>query len=76
MILTGGTKLIKPDRRESVIKENSPVKGSHKNKVKSGRGVRVQANFEGFVVVRVNAKTRDETVNHQINILVHVGLSP
>lgn len=37
--------------------------------------MRVEAYFEGFVVVWVDAETRDETVNHQINILIHVGLT-
>ena len=35
----------------------------------------VEADFESFVVVWINAETRDETVNHQIDVLIHVGLA-
>lgn len=37
--------------------------------------MRVEADFESFVVVRVDAKTGNETVYHQIDVLIHVGLA-
>jgi hypothetical protein len=35
----------------------------------------IEAYFKSFVVVGIYAKTRHETVNHQINVLIHIGLS-
>ncbi len=35
----------------------------------------IEADFKSFVVVWIYAETRDETVNHQIDILIHVGLA-
>jgi len=43
--------------------------------MESGWGMRVEADFESFVVVRIDAETRDKTVNHQIDILIHIRLS-
>lgn len=37
--------------------------------------MRVEADFKSFVVVGVDAETRNETVNHQIDVLIHVGLA-
>jgi hypothetical protein len=35
----------------------------------------IEAYFKSFVVVGIYAETRYETVNHQIDVLIHVGLS-
>ena len=43
--------------------------------MESGRGMRIEADFESFVVVRIDAETRDKTVDHQINILIHIRLA-
>ena len=37
--------------------------------------MRIEADFKSFVVVRIDAKTGYETVYHQIDVLVHVGLA-
>lgn len=37
--------------------------------------VGVEANFQGFVVVRFYAETRDETVNHQVDVMENIVLA-
>ena len=43
--------------------------------MEGGRRVGIEAYFEGFVVVWIDSETRDETIDHQVNVLIHVSLS-
>ena len=53
---------------------NKPVKGSDEYEMESRWRIRVQTHFKGFVVVWVDAKTRNKTIDHQINVLIHISL--
>lgn len=43
--------------------------------MEGGRRLRIEADFERFVVVRVDSEAGDEAVDHQVNVLAHVGLT-
>jgi hypothetical protein len=52
------------------------MKHINKNKMESGRRMRAETDFEQIIVVRGDAETREEAVNHQVNVLGHrVGTS-
>lgn len=52
-----------------------PVEGGDQDEVEGGRRVRVEADLQRFVVVRIDAEAGDETVNHQVDVLIHVCLT-
>lgn len=50
------------NRTRMILK--SPIEGSDEHIVKRWRWVWIEADFESFVVMGIDAKTRNETINH------------
>jgi len=52
-----------------------PEEGADKHKVECRRGIRAEADFECFIVVRLDAENRNKAVDHQVDVVVHEGHS-